>query len=894
MRVAAQLMAAATAGHTVLTPNAELAAALVDAVEREYRRLGREVWPTPRIKEFSNWLRELHAARLLVDSSLPRCLNDVEERELWRAVIEDSAAAREFTDPAAAARAARRARRTLLEYGIPMRAVAHEPAAETQAFLQWNQDFELRCRQVGCISVDALLERTPPPTLGIAWIESPGWRPVALRWLSQFGRPLRAAQIAGADSIESQEPRTLRHQASSPELEIAAAADWAARRLGSDDEFRAWILVRDLSLRRAEVVDAFDAALAPSRFDLREQGGLAPYAVAGGTPLADYAPVRRALQLLTATVGLVSFQRFSELLRTTDLHASLAEAASAAHLEIVLRSRAPAEAELNAWLERAGEAAHAEAMSPPPALQRLQTAARQLQSLRGAQSFSAWVPIWMAAIEAAPWIQRSQWTSVEFQAAERFRELLSSLAAADSVIGSQSRESAQRVLRRAARDTPFQPQTGVPAIWVSGQLMDPWLNYDGLWITGCSDDRWPAPVMPVALLPIRLQREFGVTSASAEFQMQSAVELQSAWQWRAPTSVFSWADAAQGIAAAPSPLLPRSSPMLEAASPLVQVHPHWHALRHAAPRLERFTDEVAPPFGAGDGERTHGVATLRAQSRCAFRGFAESRLQAEQLEMPIPGFNPRERGELVHYALEHIWAELEDSIGLATLEAPARSELLQIAAELALRKVYPRRQPGRRWREREHIRLQNLLGKWLDTESERSEFRVEQIEDEARVASFSGLDFRVRIDRIDSLADGARVLIDYKTGSATADWRSERPDNPQLPIYALLQPERLIAVAYGSVNAAEPRFEAESERRAVFNPSKRASKMEDQPSFAALVEVWRARIEKLAAEFAQGRAEVAPTLKACGSCHLHGLCRVPGALDADDEEEGESDGEVDE
>ena len=166
---------------------------------------------------------------------------------------------------------------------------------------------------------------------------------------------------------------------------------------------------------------------------------------------------------------------------------------------------------------------------------------------------------------------------------------------------------------------------------------------------------------------IRLQREFGVTSASAELQMQAAAHLQRSWQVRATICVFSWADAAAGMTSAPSPLLPRESPMLEAVSPAVQVHPHWHALRDAAPRLERFSDEAAPPFGAG--ERTHGVATLRAQSRCAFRGFAESRLQAERLDTPIPGFNAGERGELVHYALEHIWAELQDSTGLAAIEA---------------------------------------------------------------------------------------------------------------------------------------------------------------------------------------------------------------------------------
>jgi ATP-dependent helicase/nuclease subunit B len=886
MRVPVQLMAAASAGHTVLAPNAELAAALLDAVDREHRRLGHEVWATPRIREFSSWLRELHAARLLIDPTLPRCLTDVEERELWRAVVEDSDAGREFTDPAAAARAARRARHTLQEYGIPLRAIADEPAAETQAFLHWNQDFEQRCRQLGCVSAESLLSSTPPPGRSVDWIESSAWRPVARRWLTRYGQALAAEKIP-ADAAHA--TGSLRFKAASPELEIAAAADWAARNLRGGDGFRAWILVRDLNRRRAEVVDAFDAALAPGRFALREDRGLAPYAVAGGTPLADYAPVRIALLLLSSSVGAVSFQQFSQLLRTPDLHLSIQEAAVAARLELALRSRSANEADLMIWLTLADDTARSEGLSPPGALQRLQTALRQLQSLRGAHPFSTWVPHMVAAIEAAPWVQRSQWSSVEFQAAERFRELLSALAAADAVIGSQPRESAQRVLRRAALDTAFQPQTGVPAIWVSGQLMEPWLNYDGLWITGCSDDRWPAPVMPIALLPIRLQREYGVTAASAELQMQAAMQLQADWQARAGSSVFSWADANEGIAAAPSPLLPQAAPLLNESMPAPEAHPHWHALLRAAPRLEKFSDERAPPFAAG--ERTHGVATLKAQSRCAFRGFAESRLQAEQLQTPVPGFNPRERGELVHYALEHIWSVLRDSSGLAAIGAAARSELLDRAAEHALQKVYPRRHPGQRWREREHTRLHNLLGKWLDTEAQRTAFRVEQIEQESQVATFSGIDFRVRIDRVDSLADGARLLIDYKTGSVAADWRGERPDNPQLPIYALLQPANLVAVAYGSVNAAKLEFVAESERRDLFKPGKRMSQLEGQPNFPALIDIWRARIEKLAADFATGRAEVAPTFKACASCDLQGLCRVPGALDAEDDDEGEGDGD---
>jgi ATP-dependent helicase/nuclease subunit B len=122
-------------------------------------------------------------------------------------------------------------------------------------------------------------------------------------------------------------------------------------------------------------------------------------------------------------------------------------------------------------------------------------------------------------------------------------------------------------------------------------------------------------------------------------------------------------------------------------------------------------------------------------------------------------------------------------------------------------------------------------------------------------------------------------LIDYKTGLAAADWRGERPDNPQLPIYALLHPEALIAVAYGRVNASECGFVAEAGRGAIFRPRGQASGLEGMPDFAALIDVWSQRIDSIASDFAAGRAAVAPTLRACKTCRLHGLCRVPAALE---------------
>jgi len=867
-RVSPALLAAVAAGRTVLAPNAELAAALFDAVQRAHRDAGDEVWPTPRVHDYSSWFREHYGQRQLADAIAPRLLSEVEERELWRTVIDDAVSGGDFLDPAGAARAARRARRTLFEYAIPIEALDAAQSSECAAFLEWNSAFERRCRALGCVSADSLLGGLGSPDAPIDWIESPHWRPAARRWLEQHGRILLPRQ-------HRRPPELALVSAPSPAAELAAMADWARGKLAQEG-FRAWICVPDLNRRRAEVVDAFDAALAPQRFALRGDSSAAPYAVAGGTPLADYAPVRAALELLAASLGKVAFVQFSALLRAPELQDSGSEASSAARLDVALRRRASNDADLSAWLELADRVAAASQMAPAAAVRRLRAAHDVLSDVQGARLFSEWVAVWLRALQIGPWVFRGRWSSIEYQAAEAFRELLASLALGDAVFGTHSRDSAQRILARAARETAFQAQTGVPAVWVSGQLLDPWLDYGALWVSGCNDEQWPPPVAPVALLPIGVQRRYGVMPASAESQLALAIDLQSRWQKRASQCVFSLADPGEGSSSARSPLLPKVSDLPLTATP----EPHWHNMLQRAPGLESVWDEQAPPHGGN--ERTRGIATLRAQSRCAFRGFAETRLDAQPLEQPVPGFNERERGELVHHALQHVWTALADSSALATVRPEAEQRLIDAAAARAIEFVCQRRDPGRRWRLRERVRLRNLLGKWLQLERARAPFSVEALEGSDQIAHFGGLEFRVRIDRVDRLSDGARVLIDYKTGAADPDWRGERPDNPQLPVYALLSPHALVAVAYAKVNAAESGFVAESERRDIF-PRTRRSELEGMATLAELIPVWSRRIERIAGEFAAGRAEVAPTIEACKSCKLQGLCRVPAALEEADE-----------
>jgi hypothetical protein len=81
------------------------------------------------------------------------------------------------------------------------------------------------------------------------------------------------------------------------------------------------------------------------------------------------------------------------------------------------------------------------------------------------------------------------------------------------------------------------------------------------------------------------------------------------------------------------------------------------------------------------------------------------------------------------------------------------------------------------------------------------------------------------------------------------------------------------------VNAAECGFVAEAEQAAIFKARSRRSSLEGAASLAGLLDVWSSRLARLADDFSAGRAAVAPTPAACKSCHLHGFCRIPSALE---------------
>jgi RecB family exonuclease len=177
-----------------------------------------------------------------------------------------------------------------------------------------------------------------------------------------------------------------------------------------------------------------------------------------------------------------------------------------------------------------------------------------------------------------------------------------------------------------------------------------------------------------------------------------------------------------------------------------------------------------------------------------------------------------------------------------------------------------------RFAELERERLARLAREWLEVESRRAPFEVLHLEEE-RELSVAGMQFKSRIDRMDKLEQGGHVLIDYKTGGLmnTRQWEGPRPDDPQVPLYAIAAPEELAAVTFAKLRAGEMKFVGYS-RTGNLLPNVAPPRAQ----WAALLAQWRKDAEALGKAFAEGDAHVDPKdeLKTCRRCDLQTLCRV--------------------
>jgi probable DNA repair protein len=417
-----------------------------------------------------------------------------------------------------------------------------------------------------------------------------------------------------------------------------------------------------------------------------------------------------------------------------------------------------------------------------------------------------------------------------------------------------------------------------------GTLESAYLPFDHLIVLGLVDGAWPRSPRPNPLLPIELQRSQGLPASSAEWELGFARRAQAGWRRAAAEVVFSLHETDGELALTASPLLnglPESTLDQLAVAQL----PEWRASAHAAADLEHVADWRASVLPEGTDVRG-GAGVIEDQAACPFRAFAVHRLAAVSLGQPHEGLDARERGKVLHSAMAALWSDLQSLAALHAMSSEQVAVVIGRAVDAALARVRPKRTSRLRSRflELERERLVALLDDWLQLERQREAFEVVATE-QTGTATIGGLVLQVRLDRVDRLARGGELLIDYKTGAnVIGDWMGDRPKAPQLPLYTVTRSQSPAAVALATVRRGQCELlglAAQGGESGGVKPLAQSDCAERFLTWPALLAEWRRTLERLAQAFRSGAAVVDPRRRplACTECDLSTLCRVSELLD---------------
>jgi ATP-dependent helicase/nuclease subunit B len=862
---------ALAAGATLIAPSVQRQAAIRAAWAGHQRDANLRIWQTPRVLTFTQFAERTLAAQWSARNESDRLLPPGAE---WAALRE----LRRESGGTAEARALLQSIRTLSDWRIAAHSLPPGLSPETDLLRDALTSLDELAGRQGRKPLRAFLDELEPAgELRVTGAGAPAAasRAALARLGATFETPAATSnpfEVAIANNDEH-------------ELELIAG--WCRAQLERNPQCRLLIVDAKLRQRRRLYERLLSQTLTPSEWiSHTPRAGSEAFAIEGGQALAEFPLIAHALLTLRLLTGRLRFDEVVHWLRLPFLDGP--DVNAGATLEALLRDGRRLEfsaEELANFLSRDTAGAVAAAMAA-----RLRSALATFGSERRAST--DWAPLVPQALRALGWPGSRPLRSDEQQTLARWHVLLDEYSALGTWLPRGDARDAVATLVDLAAERNFDPASVEAPVTLTESHDDPVVRYDGIWVAGLDAAQWPPPPRPDVFIPLALQVAAGIPAASAAAQAKAARVSLAAWRAGTDSLVCSWARLEGDAHRTPSPLLsriPNQAPY-ETPSRLISL-----AEVVRAPALETLDDIRGVPVDKSVPVRG-GVRTLTLQAECGFRAYGEMRLAADALETPAPGLDPRDRGMLLHKALELVWQTLDGRERLAMTETEQiRRPMIAQAVEAAVVSVFRGYVPLelRSAVDREKHRLEVLIEASLQLELTRPSFNVEAREAQ-RTVSIAGGEFVVRIDRIDSIEGGGDAIIDYKSGEARAlPWQDERPREPQLIAYLLAERGRNIqALANLSLTRGKARFSGKAARKGLLpdvpglNPAKIPG---DEIELAWQGEVgrWVHGLQMLASDYLAGHALVEPAPDVCRRCHLTVLCRRV-ELAALPEEEGAS------
>ncbi|UTF60728.1 PD-(D/E)XK nuclease family protein [Gilvimarinus sp. DA14] len=842
-------------GQLLLTANNRQRNQILRAYHQyQHRQAKLNSWPEPRVYALNQWLERQWERFQFQHSDSPKALlNRWQTSLLWEQVITDSLGAEQLMQARQLASKAETARVALQAWRCPLTQLEQWPTAEPR-FIEWYQAFHQQLDKHLLITREGVQERL------LSALQSGELKPTANASVYGFDDipPLTQAllelALPNAETVadpSSDNIQTLTSEADS-ESEIRRAALWADDILAKEPEAVIGIIVPELGRERELVERIFTEVFNPLTPQPSQPRQVAPFNFSAGTPLGQAPVIKAALELVALHCRPI----------TTDAAARLLDSLFWGNYQEEKPIRAKAIASLRRLAKRELKSSEIRKVcrglierseSDVQLAKRLEMAMDIERQARFKLTISDWVEKITHLLEQLGWPGERRLDSVEYQQVALWHETLFEQTKLAQLQAPLSLSEALSLLQRQLEQTPFQPQTPDSPIQILGLLEASGLQFTHAWVMGMHQQAWPPAAKPNPLLPVGLQRDWQMPRASAERELLYAERLTKRLRQCAATVVFSYPKADGDRHLLSSALIqdiPAVSPQQLSHGSQSLTQDNYQRLCEST-SLEWLDCEFGPPLDSS--KLPGGSGMFSAQAKCPFSAFARYRLGAYAFDPPRFGFSAADRGNLLHLILAELWQGLNNQAELVALDANHLNQRVnQLAQECVSHAARKRPEISPALQALESERLSAQITQWLEFEKLRPDFAIAWLEQQV-TAEFAGLQFDVRIDRMDTLDSGEHLLIDYKTGSASTNaWKELRFTDPQLPLYVCaLTEHNITAIALVSINAKNTQLSGWGDQTAL---NITGIEPPEKQSWQHQLDAWQSALQQLAAEIRQGYA----------------------------------------
>ena len=892
------------AGHTLVTGNSRLSRVLAGQYSQWRIRQGDNQWQSPGILSWNLWMDKLWEAACLqgVDGTGRAVPGSQQLISLWETILRNDPLARNLLRPESLAGQLRDTRKLIREWQLDLK----DPA--------WLGDDNENHGALLCVAIRNS-HLSISGTIDLLGFDE--FNPVQAELLTAL---IKNGNTVSRLTITPENNSAVLWQSKENKNELQQMARWVRYWFEKEPDSTIAVVAPDLQARRLEIERNLEEILTPginSAAWRAKPWPAKPWNISLGAPLARVPMIEAAFDLLKLLDDRIDIQDIGRVLRSPWLKGGISERNPRALLEKCLRDNYPRQLKLDEVRYRASEInkydrEHREIpedqrepqiWNSPKLSTVLKTLMQFEKNNKGPRPASAWAEAFDQLLASLGWpmatASEHKSLTAETQAAETqasqndedgrdrnrqalqaWRDALRELASLDSTLSKFGRKAAINRLQQICRERIFQVFTPPAPIQVLGLYEASGLRFDHLWVLGLHNDNWPPGARPNPFIPGRLQRDVALPSSTPRRELEVARTITQRLLETAPDCVFSFPGQLDGEEVLPSPLL--TNMQLN----VVETVPGWQGDSWQTTVAKADKPQLHPVLTPGKlkGSTARGGSSiLKHQALCPFRAFASNRLGADGLETPADGINPMLHGSLVHSVLEHFWKETKTQSALLQLSEAALSARVREHVDSVIS-----HERGLQQRPAfsgvEADRLFRLVMDNLEQEKTRDSFEVTGFEEEI-LPEIEGQTIRLIIDRIDKLPTGEELIIDYKTGQvAPKKWFGDRPEDPQLPLYAISAKKTPAAVVFAIIRDDGCLYKGVVGHGGLFpglppKETKTTQELVDAGhEMPQTIESWRRVLHRLMADFLAGVATVDPKngRNTCDNsyCELHSLCRI--------------------